>query len=117
MLLRSELLGEQQMKINKNNCLVIDGTMVRFTKVMRNAIVWVRWGNGELPVVSQQGELVAQYAYPFEGRGDVSGFKERDQEIPEPFNRGLVSPMSSYSFVTDVSRHDIFNFISSGYRR
>lgn len=57
--------GEQQMKMNKNNCLVIDGTMVYFSKIMRNAIVWVRWGDGELLVVSQQGELVAKYEYPF----------------------------------------------------
>ena len=53
------------MKMNKNNCLIIDGTMVYFTKVMRNATVWVSWDNGELLVVSMQGELVAKFAYPF----------------------------------------------------
>lgn len=57
--------GEQRMKMNKNNCLIIDGTMVYFTKVMRNATVWVSWDNGELLVVSMQGELVAKFAYPF----------------------------------------------------
>lgn len=67
--------GEQQMKMNKNNCLVIDGTMVYFTKVMRNATVWVHWGNGELLVVSQQGELVAKYAYPFEAGVKYLGLK------------------------------------------
>lgn len=67
--------GEQQMKMNKNNCLVIDGTMVYFSKIMRNAIVWVRWGNGELLVVSQQGELVAKYAYPFEAGLKYLGLK------------------------------------------
>lgn len=63
------------MEMNKNNCLIIDGTMVYFTKVMRNATVWVRWGNGELPVVSQQGELVAKYAYPFEAGTKYLGLK------------------------------------------
>lgn len=67
--------GEQQMKMNKNNCLVIDGTMVYFSKIMRNAIVWVRWGNGELLVVSQQGELVAKYVYPFEAGLKYLGLK------------------------------------------
>ena len=67
--------GEQQMKMNKNNCLVIDGTMVYFSKIMRNAIVWVRWGHGELLVVSQQGELVAKFAYPFEAGLKYLGLK------------------------------------------
>lgn len=57
--------GERQMKMNKNNCLVIDGVMVYFTKVMRNATVWVRWDHDELLVVSVQGELVAKFSYPF----------------------------------------------------
>ncbi len=68
--------GEQQMKMNKNNCLVIDGTMLYFSKIMRNAIVWVRWGNDELLVVSQQGELVAKYVYPFETQRKYMGLKD-----------------------------------------
>ncbi len=33
---------------------------------MRNPMVWIHWGNGELLVISPQGESLAKYAYPIE---------------------------------------------------
>lgn len=50
--------------------------MVYFSKIVRNAIVWVRWGNGDLLVVSQHGELVAKYAYAFEAGLKYLGLKK-----------------------------------------
>ncbi len=70
---------------------------------MRNPMVWIHWGNGELLVISPQGESLAKYAYPIEPGAEVSELEETVSKIPARFTTRLVSPMSSCSFVIAVT--------------
>lgn len=59
------LAGEHAMRVNKNCCLRIAGVELYLGKLVRSTPVTVVWDEQALMVVTNDGELIAKFTYPF----------------------------------------------------